>query len=70
MTKEQLWDIYVKKNPQFEGEGNVTLSKAGLRKLFNTTWDIAEEHILDLDNDYVPSSHSAPMPDFFKQIFG
>ena len=41
MTKEELWAIYVKRNPSFEGEGNVTLSKRGLRKLFDTTWDTA-----------------------------
>lgn len=41
MTKEELWAIYVRRNPSFEGEGNVTLSKRGLRKLFDTTWDTA-----------------------------
>ena len=41
MTKNELWRIYVKKNPSFEGEGNVTMSAKGLRKLFDTTWDTA-----------------------------
>jgi hypothetical protein len=41
MKKEKLWAIYVEKNPQFAGKGNVTLSTKGLRKLFDTTWDIA-----------------------------
>ena len=41
MTKNELWAIYVKKNPSFEGEGNITLSKRGLKKLFNTTWETA-----------------------------
>lgn len=41
MTKNELWAKYVDRNPSFEGEGNVTLSKRGLRKLFDTTWDIA-----------------------------
>jgi hypothetical protein len=41
MTKAELWAIYVDRNPSFEGEGNVTLSKRGLRKLFDTTWDTA-----------------------------
>lgn len=41
MTKAQLWVKYVERNPSFEGEGNITLSKRGLRKLFNTTWDTA-----------------------------
>lgn len=41
MTKTELWEIYVKRNPSFEGEGNVTLSKKGLRKLFEQTWNQA-----------------------------
>jgi hypothetical protein len=41
MTKYELWEIYCTKNPSFEGEGNVTLSTKGLRKLFETTWDQA-----------------------------
>jgi hypothetical protein len=41
MTKEELWAVYVKRNPSFEGEGTVTLSKRGLKKLFDTTWDTA-----------------------------
>jgi hypothetical protein len=41
MTKAELWKAYVDRNPSFEGEGNVTLSKRGLRKLFDTTWDTA-----------------------------
>lgn len=41
MTKNELWRIYVKKNPSFEGDGNVTMSAKGLRKFFDTTWDTA-----------------------------
>jgi hypothetical protein len=41
MTKNELWAKYVERNPSFEGDGNVTLSKRGLRKLFDTTWDTA-----------------------------
>jgi len=41
MTKQELWKIYAKRNPSFDGEGNVTMSAAGLRKLFETTWEIA-----------------------------
>jgi hypothetical protein len=38
MTKEALWEIYVKKNPCFLTEG-ASLSAAGLRKFFDTTYD-------------------------------
>ena len=41
MKKSELWKAYVAKNPSFAGNGNVTLSAAGIRKLFNQTWDIA-----------------------------
>lgn len=41
MTKEQLWKVYTDKNPQFLGEGNITMSAEGLRKLFHQTYDVA-----------------------------
>jgi hypothetical protein len=41
MTRSQLWKIYVKRNPSFDGDGNVTMSARGLRKMFETTWDVA-----------------------------
>lgn len=39
MTKEQLWEAYVARNPSFAGDGNITLSAAGLRKLYEQTWE-------------------------------
>jgi len=67
MTKKELWKIYAKRNPSFDGEGNVTMSAAGLRKLFETTWDIAM-----YDGEEEPSSkHPASGNiDALKQIFG
>ena len=41
MKKSELWKAYVARNPSFAGNGNVTLSAAGIRKLFDQTWDIA-----------------------------
>ena len=41
MKKSELWKVYVARNPSFAGNGNVTLSAAGIRKLFDQTWDIA-----------------------------
>jgi len=38
MTKEVLWEIYVRKNPCFLTEG-ASLSAVGLRKFFDTTYD-------------------------------
>lgn len=41
MTKDELWATYVARNPQFAGDGRVTLGAKGLRKLFDQTWDQA-----------------------------
>jgi hypothetical protein len=60
MTKNQLWLLYCAKNPSFTQEGNVTLSSAGLKKLFDQTWEHALESV---------SSPKPEMPDFFKDIF-
>ena len=61
MTKEKLWQIYVKKNPSFDGAASITLSAKGLRKMFDTTWDIAYfdgEEEIERDINYNPSSAS------------
>lgn len=41
MSREELWQHYVAKNPVFARDGQVQLSARGLRKLFDTTWDAA-----------------------------
>jgi hypothetical protein len=43
MTKSELWRIYVKKNPSFEGQSNIAISPNGLKKLFDQTWEFAQE---------------------------
>jgi len=71
MTKEELWKVYSNKNPSFNGRGNVTMSAKGLRKLFDTTWDVAmydgEEEAQDEPRSYHSSSASL---DSLKSIFG
>jgi hypothetical protein len=65
----------VKRNPSFEGEGTVTLSKRGLRKLFDTTWDTA---YFDGEPDHIGDSQQydrgrrglAIELDALKSIFG
>jgi hypothetical protein len=37
--KEELWEAYATKNPSFNGDGEVTMTAAGLRKFFNQTFD-------------------------------
>ena len=41
MKKSELWAIYTRRNPSFAEDGSVTLSARGLKKLFDTTWEIA-----------------------------
>lgn len=41
MSKAELWRKFAARNPSFDGDGAVTLSARGLRKLFSQTWDIA-----------------------------
>jgi len=68
MKKEELWAIYIKKNPQFAQEGNVTLSTKGLRKPFDTTWDTAY-HDGEPEEDYSPVGDSEAL-NKLKSIFG
>lgn len=43
MSRDELWRKFAERNPSFNGEGSVTLSASGLRKLFRQTWDFAYE---------------------------
>lgn len=48
MTKDQLWKAYTDKNPQFLGSEPVTLTPAGLKKLFDQTFDMGYDHGLTI----------------------
>lgn len=67
MTKKELWKIYAARNPTFDGEGTVTMTAAGLRKLFDTTWDVAYHDGMDEPVERVPATGNL---DALKQIFG
>lgn len=72
MTKNELWSIYVKRNPSFESDGNVTMSAKGLRKLFDTTWDTA---YYDGEEEYVEKTAQSFQQDseavnILKSMFG
>lgn len=71
MKSADLWTVFVRKNPQFEGEGTVTMSRAGLRKLFDTTWDKGHEAGFAKAKAY-QSLHEKdkPKPSVFEQRFG
>ena len=67
MTKKELWKIYGARNPTFDGEGTVTMTAAGLRKMFDTTWDIAFHDGEEEPIERVPNMGNM---DALKQIFG
>ena len=68
MKKSRLWKIYVAKNPSFAGDGNVTMSARGLRKMFDQTWDLAI-HEGEEENEAPPATDSKGVADIMK-IFG
>jgi hypothetical protein len=68
VKKSQLWKIYVAKNPSFAGDGNVTMSARGLRKLFDQTWDYAF-HEGEEENERAPVNDSKAVDDL-RKIFG
>ena len=68
MSKDELWKAYAEKNPQFEGEGTVTLSRAGLRKLFEQTWDKAHE--AGMRSGFASAELKAKADSLFGKIFG
>ena len=68
MKKSQLWKIYVAKNPSFEGDGNITMSARGLRKLFDQTWDYAF-HEGEPEDAPSPGTDSKGVDDL-RKIFG
>lgn len=68
MKKSQLWKIYTAKNPSFAGDGNVTMSARGLRKMFDQTWDLAIHEGED-EHEAPPVTDSKGVADLMK-IFG
>jgi hypothetical protein len=68
VKKSRLWKIYVAKNPSFAGEGNVTMSARGLRKLFDQTWDLAI-HEGEPEHEPAPVNDSKGVDDL-RKIFG
>lgn len=72
MTSTELWEAYSTRNPSFDGEGQVTLSAAGLRKLFNQTWSIAHDtgYRRGLREATTRATARPEPPAIFRDIFG
>ena len=60
MTKNELWRKFAERNPSFDGEGSVTLSARGVRKLFRQTWDFAYEAGLSGEGDDMDGTEAVP----------
>lgn len=65
MTKFQLWLIYVNRNPSFEGAENIAMSPKGLKKLFDQTWALAQQEILEREKVDNPFDKSGLFGDIF-----
>lgn len=70
MKKSELWKKYAAKNPSFNGDGNITLSARGLRKLFDQTWDIAFFEGEPETTGEPPHPEDTAAVDKLRQIFG
>lgn len=70
MTRSQLWKIYAKRNPSFDGDGNVTMTARGLRKMFETTWDVAYFNGEEKPDEPYRQEQSNCNLEALKQMFG
>jgi hypothetical protein len=67
MTKDELWKIYVEKNPQFaDPAARFTMTGAGLKKLFDQTWERA--HDKGVANGKALASKDEPAGSAFDQF--
>lgn len=63
MQKEELWKVYVDKNPKFL-TGPINFTPDGLRKFFDQTFDIAEKSGKEIKNSNYAASN------IFGDMFG
>lgn len=63
MTKQELWQIYCRKNPSFTEKETITMKTEQLKRLFDQTWEMAEQHAAS------KSKSSGRVPSPFDQIF-
>jgi hypothetical protein len=70
MTKDALWKQYVERNPNFEGvpSGNVTMTRRGLKKLFDQVWEVA--HRKGVQEGRTSELVKAEVNSLFGRIFG
>tara|TARA_R110000868_G_scaffold177691_6_gene416698 strand:- start:746 stop:970 length:225 start_codon:yes stop_codon:yes gene_type:complete len=71
MTRDELWQIYVRKNPALLSK-TVIFTAEGIRKFFDVTFKTAlekgEHDTLEAEAAHTP--HPSAMPDFMREFFG
>ena len=73
MTRDDLWAIYVAKNPKMglNDDTHITLTSRGLKKLFDTAWERAHDAGFENGKAYTKAQDKAsPMGDLFNDLFG
>jgi hypothetical protein len=79
MKKEEIWDIYIKKNPKFVEEGAVIkFTKIGIYQFFERTWDLAHSEGVENGKALESMNNTPEKPkydsnvynDVFGSIFG
>lgn len=69
MTKHDLWQRYLARNPKFLTEG-AHFTAEGLKKFFDQTYDVAHAEGMDEAMDKFHSASSASLPEGFETLFG
>ena len=80
MKKEELWLIYIEKNPKFiQEDAHITFTTNGLRKFFEQTWDLAHKQgiengkalkAMNESTDKQSKTDSSDFGDIFGSLFG
>ncbi|TXH49343.1 MAG: hypothetical protein E6Q97_22945 [Desulfurellales bacterium] len=70
MTQQELWSAYCVRNPSFAGDGEVTMTANGLKKLFEQTWRIAHEAGVASEKERGSRLTDEPTNALFEAFFG
>ena len=67
ITKEEVWKIYIQKNPKFvEVGGTITFTEKGIKQFFDKTWDLAYKTGKDKMLNELNSEYENVNEDYYK----
>ena len=76
MNQQELWELYVRKNPEFETANKVSISTSSLKKMFNQTFAQGVKHGKTIEsvrpkveNNIPKTSNADYVKDLFKGVF-